>query len=94
MNILITKNKNIKFLFKIYYLIALLIVLSVLMSLIMTNSFYQKSNITKNIFLNITEQNNENSYNGELYKVKSLKQNNLIYDFHIDQIKETKTIQI
>ena len=92
MNILITKNKNIKFLFKIYYLIALLIVLSVLMSLIMTNSFYQKSNITKNIFLNITEQNNENSYNGELYKVKSLKQNNLIYDFHIDQIKETKTI--
>ena len=51
MNILITKNKNIQFFFKLYYFIFLLIVLSVLTSLIFTNSFYQKSSISKNPFV-------------------------------------------
>ena len=47
MNILITKDKNLKFLFQIYYFIFLIITLVVLTSLVLKNSFYQKSVITK-----------------------------------------------
>ena len=56
MNILITQDKNIKFLFKIYYFIFLLIVLSVLTSLIYTNTFYQKSYTQKGVPLNHAEK--------------------------------------
>ena len=47
MNIFITQDKNIQFLFKLYYFIFLLIVLSVLTSLIFTNSLYQKKLLSK-----------------------------------------------
>ena len=56
MNILITQDKNIKFLFKIYYFIFLLIVLLVLTSLIYTNTFYQKSYMMKDLPLNHVEK--------------------------------------
>ena len=83
MNILITQDKNINFLFKIYYFIFLLIVLSVLTSLIYANTFYQKSYTMKDM---------QASYIIDLKTVKSLQQNELIYDTRIDQIRETKSI--
>ena len=51
-NILITQNKNVQFLFKIYYFIFFIITLSVLTSLIFTNSFYQKT-VIMNKFIRI-----------------------------------------
>ena len=92
MNILLTQDENIKFLYKIYYLIFLLIVLSVLTSLIYTNTFYQKSYTKKDISLNHVEKDMPVSYIVDLDTVKSLQQNKLIYDIRIDQIRETKTI--
>ena len=92
MNILITQDKNIKFLFKIYYFIFLLIVLSVLTSLIYTNTFYQKSYTQKDIPLNHAEKDRQVSYIIDLKTSKSLQQNELIYDTRIDQIRETKLI--
>ncbi len=92
MNILITQDKSIKFLFRIYYFIFLLIVLSVLTSLIFTNSFYQKSIITKNVSINSSEKDLQISYIRDLQTAKSLLQNKLIDDLHIDQIRETKII--
>ena len=62
MNILITQDKNIKFLFKIYYFIFLLIVLSVLTSLIYNNSFYQKSYTMKDMPLNHAEKDMQAFY--------------------------------
>ena len=88
MNILITKNKDISFLFKIYYFISLLIVLSVLTSLIFTNSFYQKSVIS----INTEEKDLPITYIGDLHTSKSLQQNKLIDNFQIDQVRKTKTI--
>jgi hypothetical protein len=92
MNILITQDKNINFLFKIYYFIFLLIVLSVLTSLIYTNTFYQKSYTQKDIPLNHAEKDLQVSYTIDLKTAKSLQQNELIYDTRIDQIRETKSI--
>ena len=92
MNILITQDKNIKFLFKIYYFIFLLIVLSVLTSLIYTNTFYQKSYTMKDMPLNHAEKDMQASYIIDLTTAKSLQQNELIYDTRIDQIRETKSI--
>ena len=92
MNILITQDKSIKFLFRIYYFIFLLIVLSVLTSLIFTNSFYQKSIMTKNVSTNSSEKDLQISYISDLQTAKSLLQNKLIDDLHIDQIRETKII--
>ncbi len=92
MNILITQDKNIKFLFKIYYFIFLLIVLSVLISLIFTNSFYQKSDIMKDISVNTDEKNFTTFYISDLHTAKSLQDNKLIHDFQIDNIRETKII--
>ncbi len=92
MNILITKDNNIKFLFKIYYFILLLIVLSVLTSLIFTNNFYQKITIQNNVSLKITEQDSESYQINDLLTVKSLQDNKLIYNFHVDQIRETKIV--
>ena len=88
MDILITKNKDIRFLFKIYYFISLLIVLSVLTSLIFTNSFYQKSVIS----INTEEKDLPITYIGDLHTSKSLQQNKLIDNFQIDQVRKTKTI--
>ena len=94
MNILITQDKNIKFLFKIYYLIFLLIVLSVLTSLIYANTFYQKSYTQKDIPLTLShaEKDIQVSYIIDLKTAKSLQQNELIHDTRIDQIRETKSI--
>ena len=92
MNILITQNKNIQFLFKLYYFIFLLIVLSVLTSLIFTNSFYQKSIFINNSSDNAAEKDMATFYISELQTVKSLQQNKLIYDFQIDDVRETKVI--
>ena len=92
MNILITQDKNIKFLFKIYYFIFLLIVLSVLTSLIYANTFYQKSYTMKDMPLNHAEKDMQASYIIDLKTAKSLQQNELIYDTRIDQIRETKSI--
>ena len=92
MNILITQDKNLKFLFKIYYLIVLTIVLSILTSLIFTKSFYQKSVIINNKSINIDTQNQEGLNVGDLFKVKSADEDNFIYDFQTDQIRETKII--
>ena len=92
MNILITQNKNVQFLFKIYYFIFLLIILSVLTSLIFTNSDYQKKEIIKNISIDTYEKNLEPFYLDDLHTVKSLQQNKLINDFQIDNARETKII--
>ena len=92
MNIFLTQDKNIKFLYKIYYLIFLLIVLSVLTSLIYTNTIYQKSYSKKDTSLNHAEKDMSVSYIVDLEAAKSLQQNKLIYDIRIDQIRETKTI--
>ena len=92
MNILISQNKDIRFLFKIYYFIFLLIVLSVLTSLIFSKTFYEKSITNKTISLNLNEENKTNSYTSNLEIVKSLQQNKNIYDFQIDQIRETNII--
>ena len=92
MNILISQNKDIRFLFKIYYFIFLLIVLLVLTSLIFSKTFYEKSIINKTISLNLNEENKTNSYTSNLEIVKSLQQNKNIYDFQIDQIRETNII--
>ena len=91
MNILITQNENIKFLFKIYYLILLIIVLSVLTSLVFKNSFYQKSVIV-NVTPNNVEENLPVEYINNYHTAKSLQQNMLIDEFEIDQIRETKII--
>ena len=91
MNILITQNENIKFLFKIYYLILLIIVLSVLTSLVFKNSFYQKSVIV-NVAPKNVEKNIPIEYISNYLTAKSLQQNMLIDDFEIDQIRETKII--
>ncbi len=92
MNIFITENKNIKFLFQIYYFIFLLIVLSVLTSLIFTNTFFQKSNNDKNSPVKILSQDLSSSFINELHTAKYLQQNRHIDDFHIDLIRETKII--
>ena len=75
MNILITQNKNIQFLFKLYYFIFLLIVLSVLTSLIFSNNFYKKTVTIKNISVNTEKKDLETLYVGDLLTVKSLQQN-------------------
>ena len=92
MNILITQDKNIKFLFKIYYFIFLLIVLLVLTSLIYANTFYQKSYAKNDVSLNNAETDMSVSYIVDLNTGKSLQQNNTIYDIRIDQIRETQSI--
>ena len=92
MNILITTNKNVQFLFKIYYFIFLIITLSVLTSLIFTNSFYQKSEIMKNTSIDIYVKDITPLYIDDLHTVKSLQQNKIIHDFRIDNIRETKII--
>ena len=92
MNILITQNKNVQFLFKIYYFIFLLIVLSVLTSLILTNIFYQKSVSFKNTLINTYEKDLTPFYIDDPYTVKSLQQNDFIHDFQIDRVRETKII--
>ncbi len=92
MNILITKNANIQFLFKVYYFIFLLIVLSILTSLIFKNNLYHKSVIAKNIFTSTGEEDLSISLIGELKSAKSLQQNKLIDNFQIDNVRETKII--
>ncbi len=92
MNILITKNKNIQFLFKVYYFIFLLIVLSVLTSLIFTNSFYQKSSVSQNPFVNADKKDFSISFIENTLTTNSLQQNTLFNDFQIDHIRETKSI--
>ena len=92
MNILITQDKNVQFLFKIYYFIFLLITFSILTSLIITSSFYQKKVIMKNTSINNYEKDFEPFYIDDLYSVKSLQQNKLIHDFQIDNVRETKII--
>ncbi len=92
MNILISQNKKIQLLFKIYYLIFLLIVLSVLTSLIFTNNFYQKSVRIENTSVNTDEKDRTIYYISELHTAKSLQQNKFIHDFQIDHIRETKVI--
>jgi Bax protein len=92
MNILISQNKKIQLLFKIYYLIFLLIVLSVLTSLIFTNNFYQKSVRMENTSVNTDEKDLTIYYISELHTAKSLQQNKFIHDFQIDHIRETKVI--
>ena len=92
MNILITTNKNVQFLFKIYYFIFLIITLSVLTSLIFTNSFYQKSEIMKNTSIDIYVKDITPLYIDDLHTVKSLQKNELIHDFRIDNVRETKII--
>ena len=87
MNILITTNKNVQFLFKIYYFIFLIITLTVLTSLIFTNSFYKKTAIMKNMSINTDEKNLVPFYIDDLYTVKSLQQNELIHDFQIDNVR-------
>ena len=76
MNILITQDKNIKFLFKIYYFIFLLIVLSVLTSLIYANTLYQKSYTQKDILLNHAEKDMQVTYIIDLKTAKSLSKMN------------------
>ena len=92
MNIFITQNKNIQFLFKLYYFIFLLITLSVLTSLIFTNNFYQKTVTTKNTLIKTDENDISSSYISDLHTVKSLQKNELIHDFQIDKVRETKII--
>ncbi len=92
MNILITTNKNVQFLSKIYYFIFLIITLSVLTSLIFANSFYQKTVIIKDTSINTYEKELAPFYLDDLYTVKSLQQNELIHDFQIDKVRETKII--
>ncbi len=92
MNILISQNKNIRFLFKVYYFIFLLIVLVVLSSLIASNNFYQKSDIMKSLSINSDEKDLQLSYIVDLYTAKSLQQNKIIRDFQIDDIKHSKTV--
>ena len=92
MNIFITTNKNVQFLFKIYYLIFLIITLSVLASLIFANSFYQKTAIIKNMSVSTYEKDTAPFYIDDLHTVKSLQQNELIHDFQIDNVRETKII--
>ena len=92
MNILITQDKNIQFLFKLYYFIFLLIILSVLTSLIFTNNFYQKTVTTKNTLINTDEKDLATIYISDLQTVKSLQQNELIHDFHIDNVRKTKIV--
>ena len=92
MNILITQDKSIQFLFKLYYFIFLLIILSVLTSLIFTNNFYQKTVTTKNTLINTDEKNLATIYISDLHTVKSLQQNELIHDFHIDNVRKTKIV--
>ena len=92
MNILITQNKNIQFLFKLYYFIFLLIVLSVFTSLIFTNNFYKKTVTIKNISTITEKKDLETLYIGDLHTVKSLQQNEIINDFKIDNVRETKII--
>ena len=92
MNILITQNKSVKFLFKLYYFVFLLIVLSVLTSLIFTNNFYLKTVITENISVNSNEEDLATFYIDDLHTVKSLEQNELINEFQIDNVRETKII--
>ncbi len=92
MNILITQDKNIQFLFKLYYFIFLLIILSVLTSLIFTNNFYQKTVTTKNALINTDEKDLATVYISDLQTVKSLQQNELIHDFHIDNVRKTKIV--
>lgn len=92
MNILITQNKKIQFLSKIYYFIFLLIVLSVLTSLVFTHNFYQKSFVMKNTSVHTDKINLATHYIGNLHTVKSLQQNKYIDDFQIDHVRETKII--
>ena len=92
MNIFITQDKNIQFLFKLYYFIFLLIVLSVLTSLIFTNSLYQKTVIIKSTPLNISEKSSKTIYISDLHTSKSLQQNELMHNFQIDNVRETKII--
>tara|TARA_B100000401_G_scaffold361864_1_gene259590 strand:- start:14912 stop:15880 length:969 start_codon:yes stop_codon:yes gene_type:complete len=92
MNILVTQDKNIKFLFKIYYFITLLIISSVLTSLIFNNNLYKKSTTLNNKVITTSEQNQNGTNVGDLLTVKSLQENNFVYDFQIDDIRKTKTI--
>ena len=92
MNILITKDKNLKFLFQIYYFIFLIITLAVLTSLVLKNSFYQKSVITKILPKSISENNIEVDHINDFYTARSLQENKHIDDIKIDQIRKTKII--
>ena len=92
MNILITQDKNMQFLFKVYYFIFLIIVLSVLTSLISKNNIYNKAISVKNTSSNIYEKDYPLSYAGNLQTVKSLQQNKIINDIQIDEIRNTKTV--
>ena len=92
MNILITQDKNIQFVFKLYYFIFLIIVLLVLTSLIFKNNFYQKIVTSNKISINSDENDPASSDINDLYTAKSLQQNDFIHDFQIDNVRETKII--
>ncbi len=92
MNILITQNKKIQFVFKIYYLILLLIVSSVLLSLIFTNNIYHRSSIIKNTSISNNDVDLVISHIGDIHSSKILQQNKLIHNFEIDLVRETKII--
>lgn len=92
MNILITQDKNVQFLFKIYYFIFLVITVSVLTSLIFTNGVYHKITTVKNTSSDIYEKDYPVSYTGDLQTVRSLQQNKIINDIQIDEIRNTKIV--
>jgi Bax protein len=92
MNILITQDKNIKFLFQIYYFILLLITLAVLTSLVFTHNFYQKSTINNITSANDLEKDISVAYISDFKSAKSLEKNKYIKNIEIDQVRETKII--
>ena len=89
-NIFITERKDLKLLFKIYYLICLILTLTVLLSLIINRSFYYKSDETKNF-----TENKKTSYQmiyDDLYTVKQLEKNKIIEEFNFEKIKKTNIV--
>ena len=92
MNILITRENNLKLLFKIYYLIILLITLCVLTSLIFVNTFYQKVNTAQNTAINTAAKNLLDFHIDDLHNASSLQKNELINNIQIDEVRQTKII--
>ena len=89
-NIFITERKDLKLLFKIYYLICLILTLTVLLSLIINRSFYYKSDETKNF-----TENKKTSYQmiyDDLYTVKQLEKNKIKEEFNFEKIKKTNIV--
>jgi len=91
MNLFITKDNSLIFLFRIYYSIALLLVLTVLTSLVFSQNVYDKR--TQVLYQNnIYKNENSDQATDKLHTAKLIKEKYISKDVNLESILETNLV--